>query len=134
MTIPKWTNPRTSSHTLNLFSAAAPRISQREMAGRGCESVCEHTHRLAARLRVCVCVCVCALAGFGLGFAVSRCLAYPTHNQETTSKPAHTVRSSQQRASQRPGNMAPRPHTAFSSVCHYLCHFLVANAIVTHNH
>ena len=30
-------------------------------------------------------------------------------------------------------NTAPRPHAAFSSVCHYWCHFLVANTIVTHN-
>ena len=28
---------------------------------------------------------------------------------------------------QRPSNTAPRPHAAFSSVCHYWCHFLVAN-------
>ena len=48
----------------------------------------------------------------------------PRSNQEMN--PAHTVRSSQQQG--------PRPHAAFSSVCPYWCHFLVANAIVTHNH
>ena len=54
----KWTNPQTSSHTLNIFSAAAPPISPPWDGGtrRGFESVCEHTHKLPVRLRVCVCV------------------------------------------------------------------------------
>ena len=65
----------------------------------------------------------------------SPCLAVsqtPRSKQEMN--PAHTVRSSLQRAAQRPANTAPRPHAAFSSVCHYWCHFLVANAIATNNH
>ena len=109
------------THTHSIFSqaAAAPRISQPETAGLG-EAV-----------GVCVCVCVLGLVS---GW-VSLCLAKPTQQPRNhTSKPAHTVRSSQQRASQRPANTAPRPHAAFSSVCHCWCYFLVANAIETHNH
>ena len=66
--------------------------------------------------------------------SLSRCLAVSQQAGNDTSNPAHTVRSSQLRATQRPANMAPRPRAAFSSVCHYWCHFLVANAIVTHSH
>ena len=64
----------------------------------------------------------------------SRCLAVsqiPRSKQEMN--PAHTVRPSQQQAPQRPANTGPRPHAAFSSVCHYWCHFH-CYAIVTHNH
>ena len=70
------------THTLNLFSAAAPGISQPETAGRG-EAVSPHTQTHSQAAGVCVC------SGW---------------------------------------------FRAFSSVCHHWCHFLVANAIVTHKH
>ena len=63
----------THTHTQSFLSCSSADFSSL----RRRDGLCEHTHKLPARLLVCVCVCVCvcAWAGFGLGLAVSRCLA-----------------------------------------------------------